>query len=332
MISIKRFMNRSEEEAIVWQALYLLLEKIGSEAVPGDPAELGDFTRNLQRAREAVADATTPETLMVAVGSAAQAMSGHRQLVSRFIERQRREIQTMVSMLTKTVARLSGDNTHFGQSFREIGDRLENAVALADLHEIKSRLSECLQDFNDETRKQKAETEEMIAALQKEVDRCRESSGPLLDADPATGLLRQDAAESAMFKSITAGTRNYVVTVVVNRMQSINARFGYQVGDQVLRTCTGAIEKQLSPGDQMFRWSGPALVLVLQRNEPLETVRAQLKRILDVRIEETYSLGSRSVLLPITTSWTAVKLIAPVGLVVKQIQAFIASQSPRDFA
>jgi GGDEF domain-containing protein len=332
MISIKRFMNRSEEEAVVWQALYLLLEKIGSEAALGDPLEFEDFTKNLERIRESVADAATPETLIVSIGSAVQAMAGHKQRVSRFIERQRREIQTMVSMLTKTVAKLSGDNTRFAQSFREIGEKLENAVGLEDLQELKARLSDCLRDFHDETCKQKAETEEMIAALQQEVDRSRENNEPLLDADPATGLLRQDAAEATMLKNLKAGIRNYIVTVVVNRMQSINARFGYQVGDQVLRTCSQSIEKQLAPGDQMFRWSGPALVLLLQRSEPLEMVRGQLKRILDGRIEETYSLGSRAVLIPISTSWSAIKLVPPVGLAVKQIQTFIASQSPRDFA
>jgi GGDEF domain-containing protein len=332
MISIKRFMNRSEEEAVIWQALYLLLEKIGSEAVLGDPTESGDFIKNLERARESVVDAATPETLMVCIGSAVQSMAAHKQRVSRFIERQRREIQTMVSMLTKTVAKLSGDNTRSAQSLREIGEKLESTVGLEDLQELKARLSDCLRDFHDETRKQKAETEEMITALQQAVDRSREGNERCLDADPATGLLRQDAAEASMLKNLKAGTRSYIVTVVVNRMQSINARFGYQVGDQVLRTCSDSIEKQLVPGDQMFRWSGPAVVLVLQRTESLEMVRGHLKRILDARIEETFSLGTRAVLIPISTSWSAIKLVPPVGLVIKQIQAFIASQSPRDFA
>lgn len=135
-----------------------------------------------------------------------------------------------------------------------------------------------------------------------------------------------------MPKGLKAGTRSYVVTLVINRMQSINARFGYYIGDQILRTCRESIEKQLSPGDQMFRWAGPAMVLVLERADTLEVVRGQLKRILDARIEETYSLGSRAVLIPIAMAWSAFKLVSPVPIAVRQIQTFIASQSPRDFA
>jgi len=230
------------------------------------------------------------------------------------------------------VLKMSGGNTRFAQSFQEIGDGMEKAVALEDFQGLKLRLRDCLQEFRDESLQQKAEMEGVITALQKQVEVGRNVPELSPDIDPATGLPRQEAAEATMLRNLKAGTRNYVVTLVVTRMQSINARFGYQVGDQVLRTCREKLEQQLLPGDQMFRWAGPALVILLERTEPLEIIRGQLKRILDAKIEETYDLGSRSVMIPITMAWSAFKLISPVGIAVRQIQTFIASQSPRDFA
>jgi len=330
MISIKRFLNRSEDEAVLWQVINLLLEKIGTHAVQGDRSEHEAFVKSLDRIRDSVATVSTPETLMVTVGSAVQAMFDHKQRVSRFIDRQRREIHVIVSMLTETVVKMSGENTHFAHNFQQIGERLERAVALEDLQVLKVQLSDCLRDFQDETLKRKTEMDAVITTLQQEVERTTTGSDSLLEPDPATGLPGQVAAEAAMFKALKAGTRTYVVTLVVNRMQSINARFGYHIGDEVLQTCRENVEKQLLPGDQMFRWTGPAIILLLERADSLEVVRGHLKRILDARIEETYSLGSRAVMIPISLAWSALRLVSPLPIAVKQIQTFIASQGAGD--
>jgi GGDEF domain-containing protein len=330
MISIKRFLNRSEDEAVLWQVINLLLEKIGTHAVQGDRLEHEFFVKSLDRIRDSVAAVTTPETLLVTIGSAVQAMADHKQRVSRFIERHRREIQLIVSMLTETMVRMGGDNTQFAQTFQQLGDRLERAVALEDLQTLKVQLRECLRDFQDETLKRKTEMDSVITTLQQEVERTTTGSDSLLGTDPATGLPGQSAAEAAMLKALKAGTRTYVVTLVVSRIQSINARFGYNIGDQVLQTCRETVEKQLLSGDQMFRWTGPAIVLIIERADSIDVVRGQLKRILDARIEETYSLGSRAVLIPISLAWTALKLLSPLPIAVRQIQTFIASQGTAD--
>jgi GGDEF domain-containing protein len=332
MISIKRFLTRTGDEAIFWQVICLLLEKIGSEAIEGDRSEYESFVRGIDDIRDSIVTAGAPETLLVTAGSAVQAMADYNRRVTRFIRRQVAEIQTIASMLTDTVIKMSGENSRFARAFQEIADSMEKVVAIEDIQNVKSRLQECLRDFHEETLQQKAEMENVIAALQEQVERSRERANTPADSDPATGLPRQDVAESVMFNNLKAGVRNYVVTLVINRMQSINARFGYRMGDRVLRTCKERIEKQLLPGDRMFRWSGPAIVLLLERSEPLDEVRGQVKRILETKMEETFDLGNRSVMIPISTSWSAFKLVSPTAVAVKQIQTFIASQSPRDYA
>jgi GGDEF domain-containing protein len=331
LISIKRFLNRNGDEAVASQMVTLLLEKIGSQAVRGERSEYEAFAKSIEEIRSSVADVSNADTLLVKVGSAMQAMSDYNQRVSRFIRRQSTGLQTIVSMLADTVKKVSGENTQFGRNFQEVSDGLERASAMEDLTDLKSRLRDCLRGFREETLQRKAEMEEALAALQEQVERGRDLGGPP-DCDPATGLPKQDAAEAAMLKNLKAGSRSYMVTVAVNHMQSINARFGYRVGDQVLRICRDSVEKQLLPGDQMFRWTGPAMVLLLERTETLDIVRGLVKRILDSKLEQSFEIGTRSVMIPISMSWSAFKLVSPVSIAIRQIQTFIASQSPRDFA
>jgi hypothetical protein len=52
----------------------------------------------------------------------------------------------------------------------------------------------------------------------------------------------------------------------------------------------------------------------------------EVKRILDTRIEETYSADGRSVLLPITANWSAFPLMSSAEATDAQIRTFIASQ------
>ena len=332
MISIKRYLNRTDSEAVLWQGICFLLEKIGAEAVQGDQNEFDAFNHHIEDIRESVAATATPETLLVTLGSAVKAMADHKQRVAKFMRRQRGEIHNIVLMLTETVVKMTGENTYFAKSFREIGERMERAVVLEDIEELKSCLHACLLDFHKETLQQRAEMENAIQSLQQQLQRSREAAGPLPDADLAAELPQQEEAEAAMLASLQTGARNYVVTMVISRMNSINTRYGYQIGDKVLHTCRAQIGKQLLPCDQLFRWPGPVMVMLLERADTLEAVRGQLKRFLDAKIEETYDLGSRSVMIPITLSWSVFKLVPPVGCAVKQIQSFISSQIPHDFA
>src|SRR5215469_4129732 len=150
MISIKRYLNREGDEGVLWQVICLLIEKIGTQAVQGDHTDYQSFARNIEHIRDSIAIAGTPETLMVTAGSAVQAMADYNRRVSRFIHRQSLELQNIVSMLTETVVKISGENTRFARTFQEIADSMERSMALEDLQRIKARLGECLKEFRDE--------------------------------------------------------------------------------------------------------------------------------------------------------------------------------------
>lgn len=333
MVSIKQYLNRSEEEIILRQVISLLIERIGSRAAMADRSDFDEFQTAIHRIGESVnQEDATPETLLMMAGSAVQAMGDHNQRVSRFIRRQGGEFHSIISMLTDTVVKMGGENTRFAQRFQEIGDGMERAGGMDDLHALKIDLRECLRTFRESTLQRQAEMEGAIQALQKEVECRREVADSVPELDPVTGLPKQQAAEAALFELSKAGKRIYAVIMVVNRLQSVNARFGNQVGDQVLRSFKQGIEKQLNQGDRLFRWSGPAILALLERPEPLDRMRALVRRMLDAPIEQEFDVGGRTVLIPISAAWSAFQLIAPASIAVKQIQTFIAGQGSRDYA
>lgn len=118
--------------------------------------------------------------------------------------------------------------------------------------------------------------------------------------------------------------------MVLRGIQSVNARFGFEVGDSILRAFASNIETHLTHGDRLFRWDGPVVLALLDRADEIEKVRMQLRRVLDVRMEETFEVEGRTALIPISAVWSAFPLMPPLVAVIKQIQAFVAGQGCPD--
>lgn len=333
MVSIKRYLNRSDTDTPLRQVVSLLLEKIGSEAVVADENEVAAFRTDIRSLRDHVDQRSTPEEIVSTAESAAVIMEAYNNEISAFLRKQRRELKNIVTIMMETVAAITGENTRAVERLRGIGDNLERTLAAADLDTLKLNLAECLQDFRQETLRQKEEAENMIIALRRDIERGPQQSVPpeLTEIDEATSLPLKDACVKAMHASIPPGKRRYVVTLVLNRLQAVNARFGFEVGNRVLCRFGEFIEQQILPEDRLFRWRGPALVAVLERPEGIDMIRAQIRRMLESRLEQTLDVEGRPVMITVSARWSAFQLTTTVAAAEKQIETFAASQMSREY-
>jgi len=336
MVSIKHQISVSEEQAALRRVISLLLDGIATRAVQGDRAEYESFQRNMQRIQETAGAEGPHDELLVAAGSAIQALDEYSQRTTRVIRKQGEELQNIISMLTRTVISIHAGSDRSAQRLQEIGHQLESTVDLEDVQQLKARLGDCLDNVREECLRQKTETGNVETSLRREIAASQARAGAMAqgyDIDPITGLLMQDAAKQAFQEVAGKPGKLYVVTAVVSRMQPINARFGHAVGDQVLRTFKEFFEKELNPCDRVFRWTGPALVALLERAESIENVRTELRRMLAKPIDNRmFDVGGREVLIPVSASWSVFMLIPPGINVSTQIQTFIASQGDCDCA
>jgi diguanylate cyclase (GGDEF)-like protein len=323
-----------EETAQLRRIISSLLSGIATRVSESDAAENGPLQDNVRRTAERIEEVPLSVLLTVA-RHAIQALDTFGQGEPRIVREHGSELRNTAEMLTRIAGNIGTCLERSQQRLSGIADRLEGTTP-EDVRALRARISECCHSARTEAMLQKTDAGEIVAALQQQIAAIQEralAAAGVLDTDAVTGLPNQKAAETALEVLSRKSGKRYVVVAVVNRIQPINARFGHEVGDQVLRTFKESFERQFVPGDRLFRWTGPALMAVLERAETLESVRAEVRRMSDASTgNRMIDVGGRQVMIAITAGWSVFMLIPPVTTAFKQIETFIASQGNRDYA
>jgi len=237
----------------------------------------------------------------------------------------------MAAMLSESVLRISGSSERSQQALAEARSHLDQAIDLEDLQKVKTLLGTCLEQVCQESLLQKEEALAAIAEMQRHVEQAEEPIARPPEVDPVTGLPGRSHGETAVCEALHLPGRKYVGVLVLDRLQSINARFGNRIGDQVLAELTRHLKANLMATDSLFRWSGPTLLVVMSRHCTLDRIRIDVKPLFGKSVEREFDVGGRSVLIPVAAAWAVFGLVPPATTILKHIDAFVASQMPKDY-
>jgi diguanylate cyclase (GGDEF)-like protein len=192
-------------------------------------------------------------------------------------------------------------------------------------------LEESLGVICEEAAAQERRSEEVVGQLREAMSRPETAavlSEAVADLDMTTGLPNHRAAEQAIRSAIISRTTTYVVLFSVERVEVINARFGFSVGDRILMLFGQHLAQRLANSDRLFRWRGPGFLALVDRSGPETSIRAEIARMVSMRMEHEIELGDRSVLLPISASWMLTSVVdSTLEKVSKKLDAFSAAQA-----
>ena len=336
MISLKSYLSRDTEAETAYRRIIgLFLQGISLHAVEGDKADHQQFREDIDKTLSILSAQTPVSELLLVVGGALRAMEDYNQRTSKFVHRQNTELQHMVSMLTQTIITIGASSEHSVSRLQSIEKSIESAQAVEDIQILKLRLSECLEEVRDEARRQQRDGRDALDSLKKELESSQEAMGSFKvqpDLYAATGLPGKTEAERAIRAALELPQGKFLVIAVCSRVQAVNARFGYSVGDRVSEAFAEHFKKGLSVSDQLFRWQGPVLVALIERAERLERVRTEIRQFADLRMDKTVEVGQRTVLIPVSAIWSIFPLAPPLDSFMRQLEAFTAAQTSRDYA
>ena len=352
IVSIKKLLQpekpRPEDYTRFLQAL---LNGISSEAVEANERDLASFQQEVSNIAEKVTVHSTTEEIDAAVGFVLRAVAGYNRMAVRVTKAHVQELQTMLAMLTKTIAFLSESSKTSIEQLQVVERNLQTASSIADVRALRGKLNDCLAIVRSESIRLHDESQSRIAELKEGVERTavyaraagiempKAASRPAVASRPRrggssddslTGLPGRDAAESRIAAGISLGKELVVTLFVVDRFTHLSGRFGDKVGDEILLLVAQHLGDQLET-TPLFKWSGAAFAAIMEAQNPLHEIERQMRRAASKRLEKTIEEDHRMVLLPLTCSFVVQKVSDADSLesIVENLDDFAVTKSAR---
>lgn len=309
----------------------ILIAGIGQHSIAGDAADCAQFRDSITALSDVLVDDISPPDLLTLAGSVLNRLEDHNRRTVRHHRLQNAELQNMVKMLASTIGAVSAASNANVSILGEIEKQVAIVSELDDVRIIKAKLSDCLIDIRNEAERQQKDTGETIQQLTGRLEQARQGLANEGESrDVITGLPLRPQAEVALAQSGRASAQAYAVVMVLDRLQTLNTRYGQEAGDEVLVEFSRMVQGQLQAPDRLFRWSGPTLLALVPRQGGLERVRGEIGRVMETRLEHTIQTPSRCIMVPITARWTVFPMMAAPRLFYQKIDNFVAKPTSRD--
>ena len=332
VLSIRRYLDEygTESPNPLLRVCTLLLEGIAKHALAFDREVYEEFRAALQKLASDLGSSQDPAELPAMAEAACEAMASYNREAQRVHGAQNVELRCMIEMVSQTLVALAEAGGQSVQALQSIQKQVESARQLDDIRLLRARLGDSLKSLSDEARRQRERNVEMLrraehAALIASANR------PDLDVDRVSGLPSSDKAEREITEHVGAGSGYCAAVFVVERVESVNLRYGSGAGNRLLQAFGQYLVSKLPPKDEVFRWRGPAFVALLNRTCPADGVRAEMARFASDRQELSMEVDGRPVKLPLGCAWTVVQLAKCeiAGEACLQIDRFISEHGDK---
>jgi len=272
--------------------------------------EFGATSRDLLQRLE---DATAPVELLGIANQSLQAIESHRQRTTEALREQSNQMQLMVTMLTDTLAAISGRSKESVTQLQSIERQIEGACGLEDIRALRASLGTCLATVRDAAVEEKKATLATVERLSDHIKRVPQA--------PVTEPVVPEGSGGAQ----GADNPEYVAAFKVQRADHILSRFGAGACDQMLALIGEGLKSAQGPNDRLMRWKGPAFVMFLSSSDNVMTIRRRLLATVRKIGQGHIELEKNAALLAVGVDWIVYPQAeyASLDVVYAQVDSFV---------
>ena len=308
MLSIRTLIDRSEPGsslAETWhKAVLVILEGVSLFAYNYDTVECGAFRAKIGAIRTRFERARNSDEVLELSGSAIRSMESYSAAAEKFECSRVKHLKDTVGILTDSLLQAANGSSESSKRLSRLRTEIEAISGLNNLAAMNTRLRNCLEGVRDEISRQN----EHHAQIQKELRRLTTLESGAPDVDPGTGLPGAGAGMQAVRELISGGRSGRLLAFALDRLEAINLRYGFAVGDQILLIFAQHLGQRLQPGENLFRWRGPCFVMLSDRPVPDSVAAAEAARTSATRLEYSVQSTDREITIRIISSWTVVPI------------------------
>jgi GGDEF domain-containing protein len=323
--------KRPSMPAEIIQHLQILIRGIALHAIEGDPGDLHFLRQRMSGIADTLNDESSPDDLLVGIGKTLRALEEYNRKSAIIFKGQVEELRGMLSTMTGTVMFITSSSEASVKQLSVIEAKLQRATTLEDVRRVKEYMSDCLTLVRSESQRLQTEARTKVNGLKSDVERLSSrlhaASGEE-SLDPVTGLPGRFNAEEAIAAKIAAGKDFVIALFTLDRIISINGRFGRQVGDEIMVNGAQMLAQKLT-GTKLYRWSGPAFAAVFDPSVSVTAAESRAQQAASQRLEKNIETDDRTVLIVVTCSCHLQRISGTMlpDSVFKRMDTFIATRS-----
>jgi len=306
LVSLKGILrNGKPAPADYVRSLQTLLAGLSRYTIDGREDELAAFRETLLRLSADIREQSPTADIEKTVATALEHLRAYNERFSTLNTGKISELKSVMRTMTETITFLSESRTRSVHQLQFVEREMEQAVQLDDIRLLRVKLNSCLEMVREETVRLQTETKapaEVVGA-QKARPAVEVESAPRFGSmDQVTGLPSRRSAELALADAVS-GTRDVVIALfVVNRLPGINARYGREIGDEVMLRVSNHFAQHLASSTLLYRWSGPALVALAETHGKEQEIKAAWSKTASQKHEYSLDSQQRSVFVMVETS------------------------------
>jgi GGDEF domain-containing protein len=263
----------------------LLLQGISLHAFQFDPAATEAFQFSIRKLRTELELVDDEDSALLMAAAAIRLLQENNSAAETYLQSRQNELEKVVALLSDALLEVSGSTEETMVEIKEIERDIARARGVGTLATDRARMAAA------------------VAGIRAACRTASEIEGVLGETDGVTGLPDSTHGAAAIAEIWKHRQDYYVGIFAAERLDTINLRFGFQAGDQVLQTLSQHIAQQSVAGDQLFRWRGPCILKLFRRRAPEAHVSSEMTRTASSRLELALSIRDRDAIVSISTAW-----------------------------
>jgi GGDEF domain-containing protein len=306
LVSLKGILRNGKPAAADYvRSLQTLLAGISRYTINGREDELAAFRETLLRLSSEIREQSPVADLDKTVAASLEHLRDYNDRFSKLNAGKIAELKSVMRTMTETITFLSESRTRSVHQLQFVERAMEQSVQLDDIRLLRSKLTSCLDIVREETVRIQTESKAHSEAVGAHLARPQTDVEPpprFGSMDQVTGLPSRKLAEQALSDAVS-GTQDFVLALfIVNRLPGINARYGREIGDEVMLRVSNHFAQHLASSTLLYRWSGPALVAIAETHGKEQDIRAAWTKTASQKHEFSLDSQQRSIFVMAETS------------------------------
>jgi hypothetical protein len=306
------------------QANRLLIDAIAASTVRAREEDMQALVSTATRALRTLENLDSPLSLLECASQVVEAMALHSAQTADYLSGQSEQMQSIIGMLTDTLADVSGQHTDNITRLQAIEQQIEQVSELDDMKALTASLGDCLEAVRDAAARQRRASASTMDRLQSGLDSAQDRM-----AAKRAAASRSHSEIDLMPESSEPDTAitSFVAAFKLHRAEHIAARFGEGTKQRMLSLLSAPLKATMGPVDRLLRWKGASFVLFRSSPMSLAQIRAELAEVVSRTGEHYVDVGTRSALLPVVIDWTVFPQSKRASLeaVFSEVDDFLAS-------